>query len=172
LRRFGGVARRERRTAQAQKGKGWHRMSDNGTLSEKQVRAVIVLMESKDVRSAAIQAGISERTLFRWLADDGFRSAMKEAEQEAIAQVVRRLSSLCALALDTLKATMQSKGASASVKVRAADVVLSKVLTFKELKDFDERLTALERGTPQVFDYAAIDRIIAKGGEGEKQKTN
>ena len=119
-------------------------MPKTDRLTPKQVRAIAAMLQSKDVRDAARIANVSERTLFRWMKDDAFRSAMKEAESQAIAQVMRRLSNLCALALDVLEKEMESDLAKESVRVRAADVVLAKVHTFKELNDFDERLAALE----------------------------
>lgn len=113
-------------------------------LSANQTRAIAALLGARDVRDAAKQSGISERTIFRWLNDSAFQSAMQEAEAQAIAQAVRRLAALCGLALDTLESVMKSKSASASVKVRAADVVLGRLLVFKDLRDISERLERLE----------------------------
>lgn len=125
-------------------------MSDNGIpqnrLSAKQQRAIGALMTARDAREAAKLARVSERSLYRWLGDPLFQSEMQRAGQELIISAVRRLASLTWLALDTLEAEMKNKRAAPSVRVRSADVVLSKLLQLKELAELDERIKRLEEG--------------------------
>ena len=122
-------------------------MSENVTeneLTPKRQKAIAALMTCRTVRDAAKTAEISERELYRWLRDATFQAALKRAGQEAIDAAIRRLDTLTGTAIDTLEKTMKSKKATASVHVRAADIVLARLLNLKELSDLEARVTAIE----------------------------
>jgi len=116
--------------------------SDNG-ITTKQQKAVAALLSERTAREAAKRAGVGERTLYNWLADPAFRAALKSAEAGLLDTVTRRLSAGQALALDTLEKLIQS-ARHESTKLTACVQWLTMYLKFKDLKDIDERLTALE----------------------------
>ena len=119
-------------------------MTDNVTLSPRQRKAIAAMLTEKDTRAAAKAAKVSERQLYRWLSLPAFVAELKSAESAAIEQAVRRLSALSALAVDTLGAAMSDGESSYGVKIRAADIVLSRLVTLKELHDLETRIAALE----------------------------
>ncbi len=125
-----------------------HTLADNGRLGDELTpahrRAIAALLTERDIRSAAKAAGVGERTLYTWLDDSAFRRELKAAESQAIDQAVRRLSELSGTAIDTLKAAMKNRRAATSARVRAADIVLSRLLNLKELHDLESRIAALE----------------------------
>jgi hypothetical protein len=116
-------------------------------LSAKQQKAIAALMTCRTARAAAKQAQIGERELYRWLQDAAFQAELKRAGQEAIDAAIRRLATLTGTAIDTLQWQMNAKNTTPSVKVRAADIVLARLLNLKELSDLEARITHLEKIT-------------------------
>ena len=47
-------------------------MATNGTLSNRQRKAIAALMSARNVATAATTAGVGARTLHRWLDDPAF----------------------------------------------------------------------------------------------------
>ena len=119
--------------------------STGGELTAKQQRAVQALLTAKSVSAAALAAHVGERTLFRWLTEPAFRAALTAAESNLIDAATRRLLQLQGAALDTLEALLgDGSDASAGVRLRAAQVALEHLLRLRELRDIEQRLTALE----------------------------
>lgn len=119
-------------------------MAENGTLSPKQQAAIAALLTARDVRAAAKNAKVGERTLHRWLVDPAFQAALKDAEHAALDIAVRRLTGAMQLAIDTLLMVMVNKQNTASTRVRAADIILARLLELRELTTLDERVKHLE----------------------------
>jgi hypothetical protein len=120
-------------------------MATNGTLSNRQRKAIAALMSARNVATAAKAAGVGVRTLHRWLDDPAFVIELKAAEGAAIEPAVRRLSELSGTAIDMLKAAMLDMEAASGARVRAADIVPSRLLNLKELADLETRVAALEQ---------------------------
>ncbi len=119
-------------------------MAETGRLSPKQQNAIAALLIARDVRAAAKTAKIGERTLHRWLAEPSFQAALQAAERDALHLGVRRLTGAMQHAIDTLLVVMANKENAASTRVRAADVVLSRLMHLKELAELQARVTHLE----------------------------
>ncbi len=123
-------------------------MAENDTPDEKitpaQRRAIAALLSERDVRAAAKAAGVSERSLWRWLKDRDFTNELNAAQGEAIDATIRRLAELSGQAVDTLRSAMTSKSTPIGSKIRAADIVLGRLLAMKELGDLEQRIAALE----------------------------
>jgi len=119
--------------------------NDTGRLTPKQSKAIAALMQARTVSDAANAARVSERTLLRWLALPEFQTALRQAGQDAIDQAVRRLTDLTGKAIDTLSAEMQNDDAPPSAKIRAADVVLSRLMNLRDLNEIERRISELER---------------------------
>ncbi len=120
-------------------------MSKNETLSTKKQRAIEVLSTSGNVASAARAAKVSRKTLYRWLRQPNFAEALESAAQESLANLSRELVRLGTQAVTTLEGAMTDSMAATGTKVRAADVVLSRLLQLRELVSIEARLTALEK---------------------------
>lgn len=120
-------------------------MANSGALSAKQSKAIAALLSSKTVLGAAELAGVSARTLTRWLADDDFKAALTEAESEAIDAATRRLIGLQGAAIDTLQETLSDRKALAGIRLRASQSILDYLLKLRELRNIESRLAALEK---------------------------
>ena len=124
-------------------------MAENGALSPKQKKAIAALMQAKDTRAAALACKVGERTLYRWLQCPAFQAELKRAGQASIDAAIRRLSALTGQACDVLESEMADQETPASVRVRAADIVLSRLLNLKELCDLEARISKLEEEVKQ-----------------------
>jgi hypothetical protein len=118
------------------------KIADNG-ITTKQQKAITALLSERTIGEAAKRAGVGERTLYTWLADPVFRSALKSAEKNVLDDVTRRLTTGQRLALDTLEKLIQS-ARHESTKLTACVQWLNLFVKYRDMQDIDERLTALE----------------------------
>ncbi len=119
-------------------------MADSVTLTPKQKALIAALLVERDIRAASKAVRISERTAHRWLGDSDFQRELKAAEVAAIDTAVRRLAEATGLAVDVLRQAMESTTAPLPQKIRAADVVLGRLLELRNLHTLEERLAAIE----------------------------
>lgn len=113
-------------------------------LKPKQRLAVSALLTEKSITRAAEKAGIGERTLYRWMTQAQFRTALLTEEDKVIDSTVRRLLSMADLAVSTLEMLLAEGGVAHGVKLRAAQTALDTMLKLRELRDIENRLAALE----------------------------
>src|SRR5215217_1778868 len=114
-------------------------------LTPKQRKAVEALLLTGDVSAAAKEAGVSRESLYRWLKQPAFLEAVREAEARALDELSRLLVRLGRSAATTLGQAMVDKAAPAATRVRAADVVLARLLQLRELAVLEQRVTELEK---------------------------
>ena len=115
-------------------------------LTARQVKAVAALLDpgNRSNEAAAAAAGVGKRTLQEWLSDDAdFKTALTEAQAAMIGAATMRLTALTGMAVDALADNLD-KYTPDKQKLPAAIAVLDRVLKFKELTDFEQRLAALE----------------------------
>ena len=116
------------------------------TLTTKQARALSALLDPayRTNEQVAAAASVSRRTLQGWLAGDpDFQAALRDAEQELVASASRGLLSLVDGAISALSSALDDE---TKYSLRAAELVLSHVLRWRETLDFEQRLAALEAG--------------------------
>lgn len=119
-------------------------MSDNDSLSMKQRRAVIALLSTATIEGAAAKAGVSPRSVLRWMEDPVFQSAIREAEGQAIDAATRKLIALQDGAILTITSIMADRNTAAGVRVRAARTILEMLLKLRELRNLEDRLRLIE----------------------------
>lgn len=117
--------------------------TDNG-ISTKQRKAIAALLTERTLSAAAKSAGIGERTLYTWLSDETFRAELRQAESELLDNAVRRLASGQGAALDTLERLIKSAKNESTRRQSSVDW-LNLFLRFHDVKNIDERLSALEK---------------------------
>ena len=129
--------------------------TDNAVISGKQQRAILALLSTKNVAEAAVRAKVGERTLWRWLGEPMFRVQLAGAEADMLDAATRLLLQLQDGAIETVQAIMQDGETNASVRLRAAQAVLDYLLKLRELRNVEQRLTALEMAYAREQDQAA-----------------
>jgi phage terminase small subunit len=113
-------------------------------VTPRQLKAIESLLTAGDKTEAAKAAGVSRKTIYRWLKQDAFKQALAEAEAEALDALSRELVVLGSKATTTLKEAM-TRDTPASTRVRAADIVLARLLQLRELVTLEARILALEQ---------------------------
>lgn len=117
-------------------------MSEN--LTPKHLLVIESLLTHGNVAEAARAADVSRDTVYRWFKDREFKRALKAAEAEALEGLSRDLVRLGRKAAATLEAALTDEDATAATKIRAADIVLSRLLQLRELADLEQRVSYLE----------------------------
>jgi transposase-like protein len=116
-------------------------------IGAKQEAAVLALLSSKNVEEAARAAGVTPRTLYRWMSEADFDAAYRAARRQAYGQSISRLQQGSTAAATTLLKVMVDAATPPSTRVRAAEAILSHAATAIEIEDIDARLKQLEEAT-------------------------
>jgi hypothetical protein len=106
---------------------------------------IAALLTQRSVEEAARVSGVGTRTLLRWIKTPEFDKAYREARRATFTQSVARLQQATSAAATTLLKTMIDPGAPASVRIRAAESVLSHAAKAIEMEDLNARVAELER---------------------------
>jgi len=114
-------------------------------LSTRQSAAIRALVTGATQADAASAAGVTERTIRRYLGEPVFVLALRQAQDVALGGVTRKMASGASDALDVLMVVMADEYVPAAVRVRAALGWLNTLWKARELADLAERITALER---------------------------
>jgi hypothetical protein len=113
-------------------------------LTPGQRKAIECLMTAANTTQAALAANVNRATIYKWMADDTFKSALREAEGEAVEGLSRALVNLGDSASSALRDALLPSQKIAT-RLRAAEIVIGNLLRLRELVDFESRLIALER---------------------------
>ena len=113
-------------------------------LSRKKEQAIAALLAKPSIPEAAKVVGIGERTLWRWLKDDSFKSAYSAARAEIVMLVIAEIQSSLTDAIKTLKEIVLNKEAPSSARVSAAKAMIDIGMKAVFDEDLKQRIEALE----------------------------
>ena len=113
-------------------------------LSPKQEKAILALLQEPTIAKAAASAGVSNRSVVRWLTQDDFSRAYRKARREAFSQAIGLTQHYAPLAVNTLATIMADKTAPSHARVTAASTLLKFGREGIELDDLAARVEALE----------------------------
>jgi hypothetical protein len=125
-------------------------MSDPGEITSRQRSVLTHLLNGEPVNRAAKLARVSERQVYRWLKlDPEFKSTIRQAQGVMLDGVGLQLVTLASDAVEVLARLLsnppsRSDAPGAGVQLRAAVAVLDACLRWREVVDFEDRLSALE----------------------------
>lgn len=114
-------------------------------LTPRQEKVLGLLLTEPTIHQAAEAAKIGVRTVFRWLKDEAFVGAYREARAEVVGQAVGRVQAAMGSAVKTLIGIMEDKGAPASSRVQAARTMIETAIKTVELEEIETRLSSLEK---------------------------
>lgn len=100
------------------------------------------LAAGEEVAVAAATAKLSERTVYRRLADPAFRAELAALRRGMLDRAVGRLTDATTAAVETLVRNLTAE--TASVQVRAAVAVLEQVTRLRQHAELEYRLAELE----------------------------
>ena len=120
-------------------------MATNGTKT-KQAKLIAALLDPahRSQEAACAAVGVPVRTLQNWLLDPAFVAQLRKAEGDAIDESVRRLISVSAAADSTIVSIMTNRDNPPGIRLRAAGMVKESLVRLRELRNYEERLSALE----------------------------
>ncbi|AJC60168.1 hypothetical protein [Streptomyces sp. 769] len=104
--------------------------------------AVLALAQGRTNGQAAKAAGVSGRTILRWLDDPEFRQEVDGTRTELLHLAVGRLAAASTKAVDALVDALDNERGQA--RVQAARTLLDACLSLRESLDLEQRLAALE----------------------------
>ena len=114
-------------------------------LTAKQERAIAALLSESSIAAAAVQVGVTERTVYRWLDEPTFSEAYRQARQQVVQQALVRVQALTSNAVRVLEAVMTEDSVPPGTRLAAAKVALEYAVKAVELEDLASRLARLER---------------------------
>lgn len=114
-------------------------------VTPKQALALNTLVSGGTVPAAANAAGVSRKTIYKWLARAEFQAELNKAQSDAMEEINRALISLGLDAVDTLAVAMRDESNPPSIRIRAADIIFNRIAVITDLVDFENRLAALEK---------------------------
>ncbi len=107
-----------------------------------QEKVLIALINTSSIREAALESGIGEATIYRYLKDKDFITEYRNARRQTVESVIAQMQNAAGLAVETLKNNLHCENP--AVAVRASQILLD--FTFKGLETTDilERLEKIE----------------------------
>jgi len=119
-------------------------MAESGRINGDDELAVMLACGSSIV-NASRETGVSERTIYRRLADPGFRDKVHEIRRAALEEATGRLSAASSKAIQTMEALMDAD-VPASTRLAACRAILEFGSRYREVNEFESRLSQLESG--------------------------
>ena len=121
-------------------------MKGHGTkFGRKKEEAIAALLTARNIEEAAKSVGIAPNTLLNWMKVPEFQEAYREARRAAYSQAVAKLQQGTTAAATTPLKVMLDQSTPASVKVRAAECVMTHSAKAIEIEDIEARVSELER---------------------------
>lgn len=114
-------------------------------LNGKQEKALIALLTESTIKQAANKSGVGEATLYRWLNEEDFSQAYKEARSQALTQTISRIQQSTNTAVNTLNDIMTDTEASASSRVTAAKTILEMAFKAHEIENVVSKIEEMEK---------------------------
>ena len=118
----------------------------NDELSTNQRKAIDALLNHSKIEDAANAAGLTTRTVYRYLADASFRDALHEQQDRITSATAARLVGGAGDALAVLERVMSDPDETGATRVRAAGMWLDAMRNAVELDQLAARVAALEAG--------------------------
>jgi DNA-binding MurR/RpiR family transcriptional regulator len=104
--------------------------------------ALVALLSNPSVKEAAAACNLSERTLFRFLSDDGFKSEYRDARRAIVETAIAAMQNGASEAVARLRELQYSENPAAAV--RSAQIIYESAIKGVEVLDLAERLEVLE----------------------------
>lgn len=118
--------------------------SGNQKLTTRQRRAIASLLRGENYEAAAMAAGVTPETVYRWRGLPEFTGELETQSQTAVKDATRQLTGSLTKCVDFLTSVIDDQEAPASVRVRAALGLIDRQLRMLEVTEVLTRLEALE----------------------------
>ena len=112
-------------------------------LSARQIKAINSLLTSKDRSEAADQAGVSRKTLYRYLENEEFKRELSRRKNELLETGSCSLTAAVDRAISTLVELLDCK--QPNIRRLTAVNILDHAVKLAELTDLEQRISRLEK---------------------------
>lgn len=140
---------------------------DPNALPTKQELALRAVISHPTLKEAALAAGISETTLWRYMQDESFSRRLREARRDAVNHAIIRLQRASSDAVTVLHDLMMKTDAPASARITAARTVLDYSIRAIEIDELKGRIDQLEEFIRIKQEEDALDAAAREQGEDE-----
>ncbi len=112
---------------------GGRQMSVEKTITIKQERAILLLLQGNKAKSVARKMGLSERTLDRWKRDPAFCAVRDATRQRIFDEAVAKLAGMADEAVEKLRAILTGKVKPDHGMLRAIEICLREARATEEV---------------------------------------
>jgi alpha-D-ribose 1-methylphosphonate 5-triphosphate synthase subunit PhnG len=116
----------------------------NEQLTTKQNKTIEALLLTNTIDRAAKRANVSEASIYRWMKQESFQTALRAARRDILAHTTTRLQQMSVRALDTLENVMDDQKASSASRVSASRLAMEMMYRGAAIDDIIERLKTVE----------------------------
>ena len=113
-------------------------------------KILAALIATRSVPEAAAASGVSERTIYSRLADEGFKAEYEARRRCTLDNACKALQTALTDAVDVLTTIMKDARISAANRITAARSVLDYGVKLTELTDLAARVAALEAAAKEA----------------------
>jgi hypothetical protein len=106
------------------------------------VTLILALASGESIKEAALQAKMSERTVYRRLRNESFVQRVNQARTSMLQQAVGRLAKAVPKASEVLDKLLDS--ASERIRLQAVKVVIDSSIKLSDAASYEQRLASLE----------------------------
>jgi hypothetical protein len=121
---------------------GTDKNKQNSTLSEKQRKAIPVILAARTITEGCKNARISRDSFYLWLKEPDFKAEFERQRKDTINLALHELRALAGDAVEVLRKLLKAK--QEGVRLRTAMGILDHIAKFLELEAIERRLEDLE----------------------------
>lgn len=114
----------------------------------------LALASGRTVKQAAAEAGVGQRTIFRWLRSPSFNRRVARYRAELVKTAAGQLADTLTKAIGTLRHLLADD--SPTIRLRAADLLLSHAVKVGDQADVHQRLEELEKKLSEAHQPAGV----------------
>ena len=125
-------------------------MTGHGSKFERKAeQAIAALLTRPSIEDAARVAGVSEKTIRRWLQEPQFNARYLQARRDSVHQATARMQQATGAAGTIILKLMTDPKVPPAVRLRVAECVFEHAIKGVELEDIEARLAAGEQSSSE-----------------------
>ena len=118
-------------------------MENKNSLTDKQLRTITVILETRTYEEAIEKAKISRGTFYDWLKEEPFKAELARQRAEITDEALDTLKGACSEAVNELRSLIKDN--SPSIRLRASQAIIDYNFKVKEIEDIEQRVEKIEK---------------------------
>lgn len=112
-------------------------------LTNKQLKTINAILESRTIGEAAKKIGISRALFYEWMKNPEFKTELKRKQDEIIEIGLIGLRASVSEAVEVMRSLLKTENE--GIRFRSAESILNHYNRHKELAEIEERLSRIEK---------------------------